>query len=208
MKRGAAYNGPIAVILLAAGQSRRMKGHDKLLEPLGAERMLGHAAKVALGSRADAVFVALPPNANLRLAEIMDLRVTPIPVPDFSEGMGGSLRNAMAHIGPEFEAVIIALADMPEISPVHFDALIQAYRSTNNQEIFRATTEDGFAGHPVLFGRRFFESLAQTQGDTGAKAVINANREYVLEVPTKGQAARLDLDTPEAWATWRQSQKD
>lgn len=199
--------GKVAVILLAAGQSRRMRGRDKLLEPVGACTMLEHAAKAALASKADTVFVALPPQADARRARLAGLAVRPIEVPDYAEGMGGSLRNAMAHIGAEYKAVIVALADMPEITPAHFNVLISAYDPAQNYEICRAQTTDGGKGHPVLFGRRFFEALGDSYGDSGGKAVVASSQDYVLDVKTIGQGARLDLDTPEAWAAWQQNQR-
>ena len=202
-RNGGAAKGKVAVILLAAGQSRRMRGRDKLLEPVGDGTMLEHACKAALASKANTVFVALPPQADARRARLAGLAVRPIDAPDFGEGMGGSLRNAMAHIGPDFSAVIVALADMPEISSSHYNALINAYKPTQDREICRAQTEDGTQGHPVLFGRRFFEALGDSTGDSGGKAVVRSSAEYVVNVPTSGQGAALDLDTPEAWAAWK-----
>ena len=62
---------------------------------------------------------------------------------------------------------------------------------------------DGTPGHPVLFGRRFFETLAGLRGDRGAREVLREAAEFVTEVPTPGRAALVDLDTPEDWAAWR-----
>jgi molybdenum cofactor cytidylyltransferase len=194
--------GRVAIILLAAGQSRRMRGRDKLLEPVGEGTMLEHAAKAALASKADAVLVALPPQADARRARLAGLAVRPIDAPDFAEGMGGSLRNAMAHIGPDVGAIIVALADMPDVTSAHYDALIKAYNPARNHEICRAQAEDGTLGHPVLFGRRFFEALGDSTGDTGGKALLRESADYVVNVPTQGQGAALDLDTPEAWDAW------
>ena len=202
-RAGRSAKGKVAIILLAAGQSHRMRGRDKLLEPVGQGTMLEHAANAALASQADAVLVALPPQADARRARLAGLAVRPIDASDFAEGMGGSLRNAMAHIGPEVEAVIVALADMPEVTPAHYNALIKAYNPAQNHEICRAQTADGTQGHPVLFGRRFFEALGDSAGDSGGKAVVRSSADYVVNVPTKGQGAALDLDTPEAWAAWR-----
>ena len=195
--------GKVAIILLAAGQSRRMRGRDKLLETVGEGTMLEHAALMAVSSQADTVFVALPPQADARRARLAGLAVRPIKAPDYAEGMGGSLRNAMAHIGAEYSAVILALADMPEVTPAHFNALIKTYDPAKAQEICRAQCEDGTKGHPVLFGRRFFEALSDSAGDSGGKAVLRSSADFVVDVPTKGRGAALDLDTPEAWATWR-----
>ena len=57
-------------------------------------------------------------------------------------------------------------------------------------------------GHPVLFGRRFFEALAGLTGDRGAREALREAGDFVTEVPTAGQRALVDLDTPEDWAAW------
>lgn len=195
------------VVLLAAGLSRRMGGRDKLLESVGGETMLSHAARAAVGSAADKVIVALPPENTARLKALEGMAVTPVLVPDFAEGMGASLRTAMASIGDDVEAVIVALADMPAITPTHFNALINAYAPEAQREICRAVAEDGTPGHPVLFGRRFFESLATARGDFGGREVMRSSEDYVFNVKTEGQGAVLDLDTPEAWSRWRMASK-
>ena len=41
------------------------------------------------------------------------------------------------------------------------------------------------------------------QRDHGAREVVRAAGEFVVDVPTNGKAAITDLDTPEAWAAWR-----
>ena len=81
--------------------------------------------------------------------------------------------------------------------------LIAAFDADEGREICRAAAADGRPGHPVLFGRRFFEALAGLAGDHGAREVVRAAGEFVVDVPTKGAAAITDLDTPEDWAAWR-----
>ena len=98
---------------------------------------------------------------------------------------------------------MLALADMPEVRAEHVDRLLSAFDPAEGRAICRATDAEGRPGHPVLFGRRFFESLSRLTGDEGAREILRANADFVVDVPTPGRAARLDLDTPEAWAAWR-----
>ena len=76
-----------------------------------------------------------------------------------------------------------------------------------SRAICRAVDAEGRPGHPVLFGRRFFENLSRLSGDEGARDILRANEDFVTDVPTPGRAARLDsalltvnanasLDTP------------
>ena len=99
--------------------------------------------------------------------------------------------------------MVILLADMPEIGAAEIDRLIAAFDPGEGREIARAVSADGRPGHPVLFGRRFFEDLRGLAGDQGARRVLAAAADFVVEVPTAGDAALVDLDTPEDWAAWR-----
>ena len=149
----------VAAIVLAAGASRRMRGRDKLMEPVGGRPALRAVAEVAQASRADAVVVVLPPAAAARREALAGLEVAVVEAADWAEGMAASIRAGLAAAG-EADAVVILLADMPEVTAGDVDRLIAAFDPEEGREICRAVSADGTPGHPVLFGRRFFEALA------------------------------------------------
>ncbi|RMD47877.1 MAG: 4-diphosphocytidyl-2C-methyl-D-erythritol kinase [Alphaproteobacteria bacterium] len=193
------------LILLAAGASRRMGGQDKLLREVAGEPLLRRQLRRLAAAPVARVIVVLRPGDEARRAAIADLlggRVQAVEAPDWAEGMAASIRAGMRALSPGSPAVVIALADMPEIGPEHVRALVEAFDPEEGREICRAVTAGGRPGHPVLFGRRFFESLMALSGDEGARAVIRAHPEFLVEVPTPGEGAAVDLDTPEAWAAW------
>jgi molybdenum cofactor cytidylyltransferase len=120
--------------------------------------------------------------------------------------MAVSRRAGLAAVAARADAVLVVLADMPEVGASEIDRLIAAFDPGEGREIVRAVTADGTPGHPVLFGRRFFESLAALEGDRGARDILRDAAEFVVEIPTPGRAALTDLDTPEAWDAWRAAQ--
>lgn len=195
----------VAIILLAAGASRRMRGKDKLLEPVDGAPLIQHAAQHALAANVDDVLVVLDQSKNSArhkaLAPIGNVKT--VHALQAKDGMAASLRAGMAALDPKTDAVIVALADMPDVSAVHYNRLIAAFDPSEGRSIARAMAQDGTAGHPVLFGKRFFENLSSLEGDQGAKALIKASKDYLVEVPTPGMGAITDLDTPQAWAAWR-----
>ncbi|WP_325063281.1 nucleotidyltransferase family protein [Halovulum marinum] len=190
-------------MLLAAGASRRMRGRDKLLETVAGAPLLRRAAEAALASRARRVLVVLPPDAGARAEALAGLAVETVIAETAAEGMGASLRTGIAALPEDSAGVIVALADMPEVDAAAFDALIAAYDPGRHREICRAAAPDGTPGHPVLFGRRFYESLQDLRGDTGARGIVAGAREYVFDVTLDSRAPLTDLDTPEDWAAWR-----
>jgi molybdenum cofactor cytidylyltransferase len=193
----------VAAIVLGAGAGTRMRGRDKLLEPVDGRPVLRLAAEAALASRADEVVVVLQPGDEERRAALAGLGVAVVEAPDWAEGMAASLRAGLAAVAGRAEAVVVMLADMPEVGAGDIDRLIAGFDPEEGREIVRAVAADGTPGHPVLFGRRFFESLAALRGDRGARDVLAEAGEFAVEVPTGGRRALTDLDTPEAWAAWR-----
>jgi len=59
-------------------------------------------------------------------------------------------------------------------------------------------TIDGKRGNPVVWSRRFFPELATLEGDTGARHLIASYPEAITEVLLTGNAALIDVDTPDA----------
>ena len=193
----------VAVVLLAAGASSRMGGRDKLMEPVAGEPLLRLVADRMVSSAADEVVCVLSPDRENRAAVLDGFAVRPVPNPRAAEGMGTSIAAGIAALSPDTDAAIIALADMPEVTASDIDKLIAGFDPSEGRAIIRAVGSDGRPGHPVLFGRRFFEALTALEGDQGARAVLTENAEFVVDVALSDGAANTDLDTPEDWAAWR-----
>ncbi len=196
-----------AILLLAAGSSSRMRGADKLLEDIDGEPLLRRAAKAAINAGIGKVHVVMQPRNPSRNAAIDGLRVARVDAPLWADGLAASIRAGMSSIPKDCDSVIIALADMPEVSSEHFKRLFAAYDPLQNHEICRAVTKNGKAGLPVLFGARFFETLKALQGDRGARDVIKDASEFLIDVKTAGNGAIIDLDTSEDWAKWRKTRQ-
>ena len=195
----------VAALVLAAGAARRMRGRDKLLEPVG--RAAGAAAPSrrrrwrAGPTRWWWCCRRRPRRGGRRWPGSASSMVE---AARLGGGHGGvAAGRAGARSRERAEAVVVLLADMPEVGAGDIDRLIAAFDPGEGREICRAVSGDGDPGHPVLFGRRFFEALAGLTGDRGAREVLREAAEFVTEVPTRGRAAVVDLDTPEEWAAWR-----
>ena len=166
----------VAAIVLAAGAARRMRGRDKLLEPVGGRPVLRAVAEAALASRADEVVVVLPPGAPARRAALAGLAVAVVEAPDWAEGMAASLRAGLAAVGAGRRGGDPARRHAGGRARGDIDRLIAAFDPEEGREICRAVSADGAPGHPVLFGRRFFEALRRRSTATAARATCCATR--------------------------------
>ena len=190
---------PPAVLLLAAGASSRMRGADKLLEPVEGVPLVLRQARVALATGAS-VIVTLPLDRPLRNAALAGLELTTAPVPDAALGLSASIRAGVRAAGAR--PVLVLLADLPEITTDDLSLLL-ARHAVAPDLILRATAADGTPGHPVLFPEWALPGLSALTGDNGARDLLQQNRARTEMVALPARHAVTDLDTPEDWAAWR-----
>lgn len=187
----------VAILILAAGQSRRMRGADKLMQPVGPDPLLRVVCDRALATGCP-VFAALPGPEHPRAGVLPD-GVTPVWVADAAQGMGRSIAAGVAALPASVQAVMILPGDMPDLTADDLRTMLAGYQGG----LLRAVTQDGRPGHPVIFPRDCFADLRTLMGDEGARHVIFANLAQLRTHPLPGQHALTDLDTPEDWAAWR-----
>ena len=186
-----------------------MRGGDKTLEPVAGAPLLVHLARQALAAGC-ACTVTLPALDHPRskalsvfAAEERAQRLTRVAVPDRDLGMSASIRAGITALPACCTGVMVLPADMPELTDADFKTLAAAFEGPDSP-VLRASSEDMKPGHPVLFPRRCFEALTKLSGDMGARDLLR--REKVRLCPLPNQHALVDLDTPEAWAHWREAQ--
>lgn len=192
----------IAILIPAAGSSSRMRGKDKLLEDVDGLPLIRRQAAQALATGSH-VTVTLPDYDHPRAAALAGLPVQLVAVPDASDGMSASLRRGIAYLPRGIEAVMILPGDMPDLCTADMSKLITSFRANAHPMLQQATALDGTPGHPVLFPADCFQSLSRVTGDQGAREVLKLNKHRLIYVPLDGRRALTDLDTPEAWDSWR-----
>ena len=187
----------VAAVILAAGQSTRMGGPNKLLAEIGGRPLLRIAAEEALASRARPVIVVTGHQRDKVEAAVDGLAVQRVHNPDFAEGLSTSLRTGLAAVPDDVDGAIVCLGDMPQVRSQLIDRLIAAFDPERGALVV-VPTIDGKRGNPVVWSRRFFAELMALEGDVGARNLIGRYAEAVTEVPLTDTAALVDVDTPEA----------
>ena len=185
-------------MILAAGQSRRMRGADKLLLSVDGLPQLRHIALQALAT-GYRVLVAIPHDNPLRRAALKGLGVTIVYVQHPSEGMAAGLSAGYA-AALDAGALMILPADMPDLTCADLNRVIAAHRAEPDA-ICRGATAD-LPGHPVILPGGLLPQLNTLAGDQGARQIIQQNQHLVRLIPLPEHHATLDLDTPEDWANW------
>ncbi|HHH49554.1 MAG TPA: nucleotidyltransferase family protein [Saprospiraceae bacterium] len=185
----------IAVIILAAGESKRM-GQAKQLLKIGGESLIRNTIILAQKINPIAIQVVLGANKELIEAEIKDLECNIVYNRNWKKGMGSSLVTALKNLLESAntpDAILMLLVDQPFISLAHLRALVRTYQSNTSPII--ATQYNQILAVPAIFDKSLFKELLELKGDRGARKIIAHHKNKLLAIPFS--KASLDIDTPE-----------
>ena len=189
----------IAGIILAAGKSSRMGAVNKLLIPIDGKPMVRRAAEAVLAAELSPVLVVTGHQHEQVEEALKGLRVTFLNNKDYAAGMSTSLRVGLDAVPAACDGALVALGDMPLISAAELGQLVNAFNPVEGRAIV-VPTRRGKRGNPVLWARRFFGEMTAAGGDVGARHLLSAYPEAVVEVEMAGDAVLTDIDTPQALA--------
>ena len=117
---------------------------------------------------------------------------------DFATGLASSLQSGVAALPQTVAGALILLADMPRITAASIDRLVAAFEVAEDAPLAVVHDHAGQRGNPVLIGRGLFEALMSLTGDRGARPLLDAAGNGLLEVPVDDAAVLLDIDTRQA----------
>lgn len=200
--------GPVAIVVLAAGGSRRFEEPEpKQLARVEGEPMVRRAVRRALAAELGPVFLVLGHRADEVAAAVEDLGggerlVRRVDNPGWQEGQSTSVRRgleAAARHRPPVAAALFLPCDQPALEVRLLQQLAAAWASGRGS-IVRPVAE-GRRGAPVVFDRRYFPSLVTLEGDQGGRQILADYPTEIAEVSTEPRQL-LDIDTLDDLERW------
>lgn len=173
----------------------RAAGH-KLLAKFDGVPLVRKSVITALACASQSVIVVTGYMGTDIRDAIEELEVEIVHNDAYKSGMASSLITGTRMVQKyDSDGVMVMLADMPALTSVHLNCLIEEFRRVQGQAVIRAVCH-GKPGNPVIFPREFYSRLLELRGDAGARNLILRGGTTVIDVEI-GDAARLDVDTPE-----------
>ena len=191
----------IAAVVLAAGRSRRMAPHNKLLvADRTGKTMIARVVDNVLSSNARPVLVVTGHQAEQVQNALGGRPVRYVHAPDYAEGLSASLKAGIAAVPEDCAAAVVCLGDMPLVTGRMIDRLLSNYDPEEGRKIVLPTFR-GKQGNPMLWDRQFFQEILQISGDSGARFLLNKHLEALAEVEMADDAVLRDFDTTDSLNT-------
>jgi molybdenum cofactor cytidylyltransferase len=184
----------ICAIVPAAGRSSRM-GTQKLLLEFAGTTVIGHIVDQLLASRIDSINVVVGHQADRIADELTGRDVSIVANPNPREGMLSSVRCGLEALGPDCNAVLVALGDQPTISATLVDRMIQALAIGGKGIV--VPVHDCRRGHPLLFRASYRDEILTHYDDVGLRGLLRGHRDDIIELPADNDTVLSDMDYPD-----------
>ena len=182
----------ISAILLAAGQSKRMNGENKLTKEIQGTPLIKLSVKNILASSIDELIVVLGYQKEI-IEKLIDKnkKIKFVFNKDFESGMSSSIKTGLNNLPIKTEAFFICLGDMPLVNSDIYNQLIKS----RSQKDILVPTYKNQQGNPVLFNKLMKEKIMTITGDVGAKKILESNKDKILNLEVNDQSIIKNFNT-------------
>ena len=185
----------ISAILLAAGQSKRMQGKNKLLKKYKKKYLINHILKSLIKSKVNRIIIVLShENKKIKKIALKNKKITFAVNSQYLKGISTSIKCGLKRISKKNIGFLIVHADMPLISKTILNTLCSALKN-KDKEIFVPVYKRKI-GNPLAFKYSMIKSLKKIKGDRGAKKLIRSNKSKIQSVKMKSKSILIDFDQP------------
>ena len=184
----------ISAILLAAGQSKRMDGENKLLKKYKKKHLINHILNTLTKSKISKIIVVLGfQRSKVRKVLLKNKKIKCIYNKKYKSGMASSIKAGLKKISQKNTGFLIIHADMPLVSTGIINLFCLSL-SKSNKEIFVPINKKKI-GNPIGFKRSMIKILKKIKGDKGAKKIIRRNKHKLYFIKINSKSIFGDFNT-------------
>ena len=184
----------ISAIVLAAGQSKRMGGDNKLIKKYNKKYLINHIIGTLIKSKVNKIIVVLGfQKIKVRKITVKNKKISFVFNKNYKSGMASSIKTGLKRILKKNIGFLVVQADMPLISKKIINSLCYAIEN-NNKEIVVPIYKINM-GNPIGFKSSMIKILNKTKGDSGAKKMIKRNKKKLSLIKVNSKSIFKDFNT-------------
>lgn len=191
----------VSVVLLAAGESRRMGEQNKLTLPLDGIALLRRVAMMLCNyGRAEgcafAEIVVVTGHEQRTAVELLSgLPVRIAQNPNYTEGQMSSVICGLHSLTREVDGVMICLSDLPLLELEDLRLLHQGF--TDSTKPILVPTYKGQRGNPIILEASQVDEILATGRNLGCRNLIEREPDRVSCLEMPNDHVVIDMDTPD-----------
>ena len=161
----------IRAILLAAGQSKRLKGENKLIKKFKNKPLINHTINSLIKSKISKIIIVLGHQDKVIKKIIKkNKKIIFILNKKYKSGMSSSIKVGLKKISKKNEGFLIVQSDMPFIKSSDINKI---YNSIKKRKfLVHALKFKNRVGNPIGFDISVMKKFKKIKGDIGAKFMV------------------------------------
>ena len=184
----------ISAIILAAGESRRMK-EPKPLMNWGDSNLINYQIRVLENPKVEEIIIVLGSRADEISNSISEAKFRVVENKDFKLGKTTSIIKGLNSISNTNNDVLILACDQPRTKDL-VGKVIDFHLELPHVKKITMPIYQKKSGHPIIFSNLFFKDLlAIKEATQGIRQIIKENEGSVYKYETSDESATVDLNT-------------
>ena len=183
----------IKAILLAAGQSKRMKSENKLIKLYKNKPLINYSLNVLKKSKVNKIIIVLG-HQHKEVKKIIkkNKKIIFTYNKNYKKGMASSIKIGLKKISKNDKGFIVAQSDMPFVKQSDINKIC---RSINSKKfLIHALKYKNRVGNPIGFDSSLIKKFKNIKGQFGAKFMVKRLKNRTNFIKTKSIKSFKDFD--------------
>jgi molybdenum cofactor cytidylyltransferase len=187
-----------SAVVLAAGQSSRMGGANKLLLAFEGEALVRRTVRTVLAAGVQETVVVTGYQGREVMRAVLDLPVIVQPNLLYEDGQMRSVAAGVAALTQATDAIIVCPGDLPLLRPEDLHELMDVYLAHPDSSIV-IPRHQGERGNPIVFGAAYAPEVAAGRRLIGCRKLAQQYPEETFWYEAAHDRFTTDCDTPQAY---------
>jgi molybdenum cofactor cytidylyltransferase len=183
----------IKAILLAAGQSKRMKSENKLIKLYKNKPLINYSLNVLTKSKVNKIIIVLG-HQHKELKKIIkkNKKIIFTYNKNYKKGMASSIKIGLKKISKNDKGFIVAQSDMPFVKQSDINKICRSIKS--KKFLIHALKYKTRVGNPIGFDSSLIKKFKNIKGQFGAKFMVKRLKNRTNFIKTMSIKSFKDFD--------------
>ena len=184
----------ITAILLAAGQSKRLRGENKLTKLFKGKPLINHILFSLIKSKVNKIIIVLGfEHLKIKTKLLKSKKINFVINKNYKKGMSSSIKTGLKKLPKNSKGFLIVLGDMPNITKTTINKICLSI-TKSDKEIILPKFKNRI-GNPIGFKQSMIKNINKIKGDRGAKNIIKKNSNKIKFVNINSKSVLTNFNT-------------